>query len=86
MKYIIALILFSACGLSIEQKVESCKDENHFRVRTTVKKTKPADKPDWIYSGDTGDNTCLTVEQADSAKKAEYKKAEVFIEQYNKLN
>ncbi len=85
MRYLIVLLLFCSCGYSINQQVKGCRDETHFQIYTVVYPVGITNNilyysRTWLASV----NNCLSIGEVDSAKKAEYKKAEIFIVNYKK--
>lgn len=85
MKYIIICLLFISCGPRIVQDVEQCGNGNQFQVRTHVYRELP--RRDLYSLGTWGEMgfKCLEASQVDSAKKAGYKKAQDWIEEFNKI-
>ena len=82
MKYLIICLLFASCGYTphINQNVEKCGD-SQFRVSTWINKAPR----NTIYTSDSYSMPCLDASQVDSAKKAEYTKAEQWLKVYNKI-
>lgn len=79
MKYLLIIFVFASCGPSIRQKSQAC-DPYRFRVYTEIRKTmNKSDSIYWNFSD------CITIEQIDSVKNVEYAKAEIVLENFNKI-
>lgn len=81
-KYILICILFCSCSF-VDQDVKRCEDDKHFQVNTYLWYNTQIiySRFTWLEDG----LRCLTIDQVDSTKKADYKRAKEFLKEYKKI-